>query len=68
MPGMTGMELIEQSKAMLPQLKTILFSGYVDEKFLASTDARPDMFMRKPFYPQTLVDLVTDVLKDRPRA
>ncbi len=64
MPGMSGMELIEKSKALFPELKTILFSGYVDEKVLETTKVKPDMFMRKPFYPQTLVNLVTDVLSE----
>src|SRR5882672_9736269 len=47
-----------------PELKTILYSGNVQEETVAFYPARPDRFLRKPFTPKTLIDLVQSVLED----
>jgi len=62
MPGMNGMELIHAARAAHPEMKTILFSGNVQEDILEQFSVKPDHFIRKPFYPQTLLDLVQNVL------
>ena len=64
MPQMTGRELIQQCKKVHPELKTILYSGNVQEETVAFYPARPDRFLRKPFTPMTLIDLVQSVLQD----
>ena len=64
MPQMTGRELIQHCKKAHPMLKTILYSGNVQEDTVALYPARPDRFLRKPFTPKTLIDLVQSVLKD----
>src|SRR5947207_1773467 len=64
MPQMTGRELIELCKKDHPMLKTILYSGNVQEDTVALYPARPDRFLRKPFTPKTLIDLVQSVLGD----
>ena len=64
MPQMTGRELIQQCKKVHPALKTILYSGNVQEETVAFYPARPDRFLRKPFTPKTLIDLVHSVLAD----
>jgi len=66
MPQMTGRELIQHCKKALPKLKTILYSGNVQEETLAFYPARPDRFLRKPFTPKTLIDLVKSVLSEPP--
>ena len=62
MPQMTGRELIHHCKKVEPGLKTILYSGNVQEETVAFYPARPDRFLRKPFTPKTLIDLVHAVL------
>ena len=66
MPQMTGRELIQKCKQMQPELKTILYSGNVQEDTVALYPTKPDRFLRKPFTPKTLIDLVKSVLADRP--
>jgi DNA-binding NtrC family response regulator len=65
MPGMNGMELIQGAKRKFPQLKTVLFSGNVDESIQNEYPLRADAFIRKPFYPQILLDTVRRVMNDR---
>ncbi len=62
MPQMTGRELIQHCKKACPGLKTILYSGNVQEETVAFYPSRPDRFLRKPFTPKTLIDLVESVL------
>jgi len=62
MPQMTGRELIQHCKKAFPGLKTILYSGNVQEETVAFYPSRPDRFLRKPFTPKTLIDLVESVL------
>ena len=64
MPQMTGRELIQHCKKAHPELKTILYSGNVQEETVAFYPSRPDRFLRKPFTPKTLIDLVQSVLDD----
>ena len=64
MPQMTGRELIQHCKKVHPALKTILYSGNVQEETVAFYPSRPDRFLRKPFTPKTLIDLVQSVLQD----
>ena len=64
MPQMTGRELIQHCKKAHPMLKTILYSGNVQEETVALYPSRPDRFLRKPFTPKTLIDLVQSVLAE----
>jgi len=62
MPRMTGRELIQRCKEILPDLKTILYSGNVQEETVSLYKIKPDRFLRKPFTPKTLIDLVNSVV------
>jgi DNA-binding NtrC family response regulator len=62
MSPMNGMELIERSKRVQPDLKTILYSGNVGEEIMQYYSVRPDGFVSKPFLPKTLVAVVKSVL------
>ena len=64
MPQMTGRELIQRCKDMHPGLKTILYSGDVQEDTAVLYKAQPDRLLRKPFVPNTLLDLVKQVLAE----
>ena len=66
MPGMNGMELIQGVKRRFPNLRTVLFSGNVDESIQSEYPLRADAFIRKPFYPQLLLDTVRRIIKDGP--
>ena len=62
MPDLNGMQLIENCKQTQPTLKTILFSGNVGAEVIQRYQVKPDFFIRKPFHPKNLVDVVRSVL------
>jgi len=62
---MNGMELIQKCKAVLPELRTILFSGNVREDVSQAYLIKPDGFLSKPFLPKALIRLVQSVLASR---
>lgn len=64
LPGMTGAELIHQCKAIHPPLKTILFSGVVDEVFLKSLLPQPDRLIRKSCPHSELMEMVKALLAE----
>jgi DNA-binding NtrC family response regulator len=64
MDGLNGMELIEHCKRAHPTLKTILYSGNVGMEITQRYPVKPDFFIRKPFQPRNLVDMVRSVLAD----
>ena len=59
--GMNGIELIAESKKIIPALKTILLSGTVDERFAEQQPIKPDRFLPKPYNVRSLVDAVRSV-------
>jgi two-component system, cell cycle sensor histidine kinase and response regulator CckA len=64
MPRMNGRELIQHCKEIVPSLKTLLYSGNAQEETAGFYRARPDRFLRKPFTPQVLIDLVKTMFAD----
>lgn len=62
MSPINGMELIEKAKKILPSLKTILYSGNVGEEMTQYYSVKPDEFLSKPFFPQSLVAIVQSAL------
>ena len=67
MPGMNGMELLEQAIAKYPEIKIVLISAHgtvdnaVDAMKLGAVD-----FLQKPFTPKELRNLVHSVLETEP--
>jgi len=61
MPGMSGMELIIKCRTLLNGLKTVLFSGQVDDAILSRYGVKPDRFIGKPFQPTMLLDLLEEL-------
>ena len=68
MPGMSGVELLEQAKALFPEVKTVLLTAYADTD--AAIDAinrvRLDYFVLKPWDPpeERLYPVLDDLLDD----
>ena len=58
MDPMSGLELIEQCKRLKPDLKTILYSGNVGSEPIQNHRSKPERFLKKPFLPQTLLEVV----------
>ena len=58
-----GIELIQQSKQVIPSLKTILISGTVDESITQNYSVKPDSFLAKPFQISDLIAKVRSVLE-----
>jgi CheY-like chemotaxis protein len=63
MPHMSGLELIQRGKALLPALKTILASGEVEQPD-ASAEVRPDAYLEKPFSTQALAAALKSLLEE----
>ena len=61
--GLDGLELIAESKKLVPGLKTILLSGTVDESFVEQQKIKPDRFLPKPYNVQNLIDTVHSILR-----
>ncbi len=57
LPGMSGEELIGKLRELRPDLPAILSSGYAHETHLPRV-----RFLQKPFLPNTLGDLVAELL------
>jgi len=63
MPHMTGLEFIQRVKELRPDLKTILYSGHVEERESDRYTRRPDRFLRKPFNAKTLLQVVKSLIE-----
>jgi len=62
MEPMNGMQLIDLCRKNTPGVRTILFSGQIDESYVRTHGFKPDLFLRKPFYPAALINLVEGIL------
>ncbi|MEI7728712.1 MAG: response regulator [Verrucomicrobiota bacterium] len=60
MAKMTGLDLLVQSKAMNPSLKTLLVSGTVEESVIRG--ANVDGFLAKPYRPEMLVAKINEFM------
>lgn len=60
MPEMNGPELAKQAKSLLPRIKIIFMSGYIDT--VISHTAAEVNFIQKPFDPEGLAQKVREVL------
>jgi CheY-like chemotaxis protein len=64
MPGMTGLEVIQRAKSLLPNLKSISVSGALPVQELSRQAHVPDALLPKPFQSRELMDLVKWLLAD----
>ncbi|MGV3755773.1 MAG: response regulator [Verrucomicrobiota bacterium] len=49
MPGISGLELIKECKALHPELRTISISGTMNQSDMEEAGISPDRLVRKPF-------------------
>lgn len=64
MQPINGLELISRCRESVPELKTILISGMVDEDSVAKMPAKSDRFLHKPFKVSNLIQTLNDTLAD----
>jgi DNA-binding NtrC family response regulator len=64
MSPINGIELIERCKALHPELRTILYSGNSMDDISRHHAVKPDAFLRKPFLPRSLLNLVRSTLNE----
>ncbi len=63
MPQMSGIELIDRVRPLLPAIKILFISGYIDYMTIQHNLLKPEIgFLEKPFSPSTLVRKVREVL------
>lgn len=63
MEGVNGIELMQQTKELYPEMKVFIFSGYEDEK--AADEMRrlgADGFLCKPINLDNLLERITEVM------
>ena len=64
MCNLNGMELIALCKQAEPGLKTILFSGNVDQSITSRFAIQPDRFFSKPLQLDSLVEAARNLVRD----
>ena len=62
MPGMNGFELAQQAKAVRPDLKIILTSGYVGLEIAIATSSAMYPTIPKPWRPAQFAKMIAEVL------
>ncbi len=66
MPGMNGYQLIESLKSEMPEIKTILMSGYTDDIITKYGANGQDLeFINKPLFPVALSNRIRLVLEGK---
>lgn len=62
MQPISGLDLIARCRALLPNLRTILYSGQVDDDSIKMHETQADAFLSKPFLPKELIHTVQGLL------
>jgi two-component system cell cycle sensor histidine kinase/response regulator CckA len=68
MPGLSGSEFIRAARNLKPKIKIIAVSGFAGEagSTIPPPDVIADAFLAKPFTASQLLELVHEVLAERP--
>jgi signal transduction histidine kinase/ActR/RegA family two-component response regulator len=66
MPRMKGAKLVEGVKAMVPDIKILYISGYASDTLAANGVGADAAFLQKPFLPDTLTEMVQELLSAAP--
>ena len=63
MPGMGGRELAQHLSVIMPELRTLFMSGYMDDiGIMAGQEEGTSSFLQKPFTPEVLAHAVRNLL------
>lgn len=62
MHGMDGLSLIDACRRLEPRQKVLLISGTVGAEVADQAQAKPDMFLAKPYQAKQLVEAVESLL------
>jgi len=63
MPGMAGRELAQHLSVIIPDLRTLFISGYMDDiGIMAGQEEGTSSFLQKPFTPEVLARAVRNLL------
>jgi two-component system response regulator YesN len=65
MPGMNGIELLQQVTSHWPKTKFIMASGYLDEKTQASVEDHNASLILKPYAIHDVIKIITEKLSAR---
>jgi two-component system cell cycle sensor histidine kinase/response regulator CckA len=64
MPNMSGRQLAEEIKKILPEIKVLFVSGYTDQAFAHNDELMEgDAFMQKPFTAAGFIQRINEVLQ-----
>ncbi|HXV36228.1 MAG TPA: response regulator, partial [Myxococcota bacterium] len=66
MPGVSGSEVLSALRALDPDVRVVICSGYSEVEVCSRLDAIPDAVLLKPFRPRELLARLREVL-ERPR-
>jgi CheY-like chemotaxis protein len=66
MPGVSGSEVLSALRALDPNVRVVICSGYSEVEVCSRLDAAPDAVLLKPFRPRELLARLREVLA-RPR-
>lgn len=62
MPGMDGLELIESTRELIPELPVILMTAYGDDHVRKRvTDLQSSRYVEKPFNPDAFLKVVDEI-------
>jgi CheY-like chemotaxis protein len=68
MPRMRGPELARRLKSILPEIKVIYVSGYLDYQQSSNEFVEDAVFIQKPFTRAALIARMAEVLKENSQA
>ena len=65
MPNLNGVETYRRLRAIRPDLRAVLMSGYDESQAMASFGREdPVVFLQKPFRPASLLSSIQESLRD----
>ena len=60
MPGMDGVELIKQVKAIKPDIQPLIASGFADDR-IENADINENIYLRKPYSLPVLASKINQI-------
>ena len=67
MPKMRGPGLAKRLKSLLPHLKIVFMTGYLEQSATGDDFLQDAFFLQKPFSRESIVGQINESLKDTPR-